>query len=116
MQIALPGAAVSVQLHWAAVRDTLQRIVWKAIMRRDISFKTTDGTTRRGWHYQPDGGAYPTIVLAHGFSAVKEMYLDKYDGAFVKVGLASVVYDNRGFGESDGEPRQEIDPWLQIRD
>lgn len=44
------------------------------------------------------------------------MYLDKYDGAFVKVGLASVVYDNRGFGESDGEPRQEIDPWLQIRD
>ena len=29
---------------------------------------------------------------------------------------ASVVYDNRNFGASDGEPRQEIDPWLQVRD
>lgn len=33
-----------------------------------------------------------------------------------EVGLASIVYDNRNFGASDGEPRQEIDPWLQIRD
>ena len=31
-------------------------------------------------------------------------------------GFASVVYDNRNFGASDGEPRQEIDPWLQVRD
>ena len=86
-------------------------------MRRDISFTTTDGTTLRGWHYQPDGaGPHPTIVLAHGFSALKEMYLDKYAEAFARAGFASVVYDNRGFGASDGEPRQEIDPWLQIRD
>lgn len=86
-------------------------------MRRDISFRTTDGTTLRGWHYQPSGmGPYPTIVMAHGFSAVKEMYLDTYAEAFADAGLASIVYDNRGFGESDGEPRQEIDPWLQVRD
>jgi pimeloyl-ACP methyl ester carboxylesterase len=26
------------------------------------------------------------------------------------------VYDNRNFGASDGEPRQEIDPWAQVRD
>ncbi len=87
-------------------------------MRNDIEFKTTDGTTLRGWHYLPDGGKgpHPTVVMAHGFSAVKEMYLDKFAEAFAKVGLASVVYDNRGFGASDGEPRQEIDPWLQVRD
>lgn len=87
------------------------------IVREDISFRTTDGTVLRGWHYVPDGsGPHPTIVMAHGFSAVKEMYLDKYAEAFAKSGFASVVYDNRGFGASDGEPRQEIDPWLQIRD
>jgi fermentation-respiration switch protein FrsA (DUF1100 family) len=86
-------------------------------MRKDIQFKTTDGTTLRGWHYQPEGsGKHPTIVLAHGFSAVKEMYLDKYAEAFAKEGFASVVYDNRNFGASDGESRQEIDPWLQVRD
>jgi uncharacterized protein len=86
-------------------------------MRKDIAFKTTDGTTLRGWHYLPDGsGKHATIVMAHGFSAVKEMYLDKYAEAFARAGFASVVYDNRNFGASDGEPRQEIDPWLQIRD
>lgn len=86
-------------------------------MRKDVSFKTTDGTMLRGWHYLPEGaGKHPTIVMAHGFSAVKEMYLDKYAEAFAQAGLASLVYDNRNFGASDGEPRQEIDPWLQIRD
>jgi hypothetical protein len=54
--------------------------------------------------------------MAHGFSAVKEMYLDKYAEAFAEAGFASIVYDNRNFGASGGEPRQEIDPWLQIRD
>jgi uncharacterized protein len=86
-------------------------------MRKDIAFKTTDGTTLRGWHYLPDGsGKHPTIVMSHGFSAVKEMYLDKFAEAFAKAGFASVVYDNRNFGASDGEPRQEIDPWMQVRD
>jgi uncharacterized protein len=86
-------------------------------MRNDIAFKATDGTMLRGWHYLPDGASkHPTIVMAHGFSAVKEMYLDQYAEAFAQAGFASVVYDNRGFGASDGEPRQEIDPWLQIRD
>src|ERR1039458_1259249 len=86
-------------------------------MRKDIDFKATDGTTLRGWHYLPDGsGKHATIVMAHGFSAVKEMYLDKFADAFAKAGFASLVYDNRNFGASDGQPRQEIDPWLQVRD
>jgi fermentation-respiration switch protein FrsA (DUF1100 family) len=86
-------------------------------MRTDIAFKAYDGTTLRGWHYTPDAsGRHPTIIMAHGFSAVKEMYLDKYAEAFAKAGFASVVFDNRNFGASEGEPRQEIDPWMQIRD
>src|SRR5207247_5177870 len=27
-----------------------------------------------------------------------------------------LVFDNRNFGASDGEPRQHIDPWQQVRD
>jgi hypothetical protein len=27
-----------------------------------------------------------------------------------------LVYDNRNFGDSDGMPRQEVDPWGQIHD
>ena len=87
-------------------------------MRKDIEFKTENGVTLRGWHYVPDGrqGKAPAIVMAHGFSAVKEMYLDRFAEAFAAAGLACVVFDNRNFGASDGEPRQEIDPWQQVRD
>src|SRR5450631_2842385 len=87
-------------------------------MRTDIEFKTEDGITLRGWHYLPHSrpGKVPTIVMAHGFSAVKEMYLDRFAEAFAAAGLNALVFDNRNFGASDGEPRQEIDPWAQARD
>ena len=86
-------------------------------MREDVEFDA-DGVTLRGWLYTPDGagGSVPTIVMSHGFSAVKEMYLDRFAEAFVDAGLAALVYDNRNFGASEGEPRQEIDPWAQVRD
>jgi uncharacterized protein len=54
--------------------------------------------------------------MAHGFSAVKEMYLDSFAEVYVAAGLNVLVFDNRCFGASDGEPRQEIDPWAQVRD
>lgn len=87
-------------------------------MRKDIEFKADDGTVLRGWHYVPGSGMgkYPTIIMAHGFSAVKEMYLDKFAEHFADNGLASIVFDHRNFGASDGTPRQEIDPWIQVSD
>ena len=85
--------------------------------RRDIEFDA-EGVTLRGWFYDADGrsGAAPTIVMAHGFSAVKEMYLDKFAEVFAAAGLNALVFDNRNFGASDGEPRLEIDPVQQVRD
>jgi fermentation-respiration switch protein FrsA (DUF1100 family) len=85
--------------------------------RRDIEFDA-EGVTLRGWFYPAEGasGTAPTIVMAHGFSAVKEMYLDAYAEVFAAGGLNALVFDNRNFGASDGEPRQEIDPWAQVQD
>jgi fermentation-respiration switch protein FrsA (DUF1100 family) len=85
--------------------------------RRDIAFDA-DGTTLRGWFYEAEGasGQAPAVVMAHGFSAVKEMYLDRFAEVFAAGGLNALVFDNRNFGASDGEPRQEIDPWAQVRD
>ncbi len=89
-------------------------------MREDIEFDA-EGATLRGWFFKPDDadGEVPCIVMAHGFSAIKEMRLDAYAEVFSDAGLACLVFDNRGFGASDaapGRPRQEIDPWEQIRD
>ncbi len=44
------------------------------------------------------------------------MYLDSFAEVFAAAGLNVLVFDNRGFGASDGQPRQEIDPWAQVRD
>jgi len=87
------------------------------IMRRDIAFKGFGGTLLRGWFYVPKGPLpAPAVVMAHGFSAVKEMALDKFAQVFCDAGLAVLVYDHRNFGESDGTPRQEINIWAQARD
>jgi uncharacterized protein len=85
--------------------------------RRDIAFDA-EGVTLRGWFYTAEGTGAPgaAVVMAHGFSAVKEMYLDSFAEVFAAGGLNVVVFDNRCFGASGGEPRQEIDPWAQIRD
>jgi fermentation-respiration switch protein FrsA (DUF1100 family) len=83
--------------------------------RRDIEFDA-EGVILRGWFYPATTGPGPTVVMAHGFSAVKEMYLDSFAEVFAAAGVNALVYDNRNFGASDGEPRQEIDPWAQVRD
>src|SRR6476620_11515237 len=85
--------------------------------RRDIEFPAEDGTILRGWLYEPEGGGpFPLVVMAHGFSAVKEMYLDDFAEAFADAGMAALVYDNRNLGASDGTPRGDIDPRQQIDD
>lgn len=88
-------------------------------MREDVEF-LSEGVTCRGWWTLPDAGArehrVPVIVMAHGFSAVKEMALDRFAEAFAAAGLASLVFDYRGLGASDGTPRQDLDPHAQITD
>ncbi len=94
-------------------------------MRQDIEFDAefaTAGQRLRGWLYLPENrpdkrnGPLPAVVMAHGFSAVKEMFLDAYAERFAQAGMAVLVFDHRNFGASDGQPRQEIDPVAQIRD
>lgn len=54
--------------------------------------------------------------MAHGFAFVKEQGLERYAEAFAAAGMATVVFDNRNLGASEGKPRQDIDPWQQARD
>ena len=86
-------------------------------MREDIEFAAEDGITLRGWLTTPDGpGPHACVVMAHGFSAVKEQTLEDLAAVLETAGLASVTYDHRNLGARDGEPRQEIDPVAQVRD
>jgi cephalosporin-C deacetylase-like acetyl esterase len=90
--------------------------------REDVSFQTADSVTLRGWFYKPSSApsTLPCLVMAHGFSALKEMDLDTFAEFFTSnLPLTCLVYDNRGFGDSDGkegQPRHEILPAQQTSD
>jgi uncharacterized protein len=75
------------------------------------------GAILRGILLTPKGKreALPTIVMAPGMSGVKEGSIMKYAEYFARGGFAVLAYDNINFGESGGEPRQEVDPALQRR-
>jgi len=84
-------------------------------LREDVEFESL-GTALRGWLYRSgESTPAPAVVMAHGLSAVKEMFLDDYAEAFAQAGLTTLVYDHFGFGASDGEPRQSPDPSIQLQ-
>ncbi len=88
-------------------------------MRKDVMFQS-DGLNCKGWYYLPDnyseGQKLPAVVMAHGFSAVKEMFLDKYAEKFAGRGMAVLVFDYRYLGEGEGEPRGQVLPHTQLDD
>jgi pimeloyl-ACP methyl ester carboxylesterase len=43
------------------------------------------------------------------------MVADRYAEVLHDAGFAVLLYDHRNFGISDGEPRGEINPWIQAR-
>jgi hypothetical protein len=87
--------------------------------RRTVSF-ISQGQSCRGWLYVPEGGGperpRPGIVMAHGFSGVKEMFLPDYAERFCGAGFVVLVFDYRFLGESEGQPRGQILPEEQIED
>ena len=87
--------------------------------RRDITFKS-EGLRCSGWYYVTknlkQGEKHPAIVMAHGFSAVKEMNLDGFARRFAEAGFIVLVFDYRFIGSSEGEPRGQISYFDQISD
>ena len=78
---------------------------------------SSEGATLRGFMLLPPDitRPLPVVVMAHGTSATLEMVAMDYARAFAGQGLAVLIYDHRNFGSSDGEPRLEINPWIQCR-
>lgn len=86
------------------------------MQREDVEF-LSDGTRVRGWFYAPDGkGPHPAVVLAGGWCYVRELVMPHYAEEFAQRGVAALIFDYRNLGVSDGEPRQHLDPWMQITD
>lgn len=79
-----------------------------------VSFKS-EGAELRGRHYCLPGRPKPAVVMAHGTTATITMTIDLYAEAIFAAGFDVLLFDHKNFGQSGGEPRQEINPWIQVR-
>lgn len=88
-------------------------------MRKNVEFVSKE-LRCKGWLYVPDdflaGQKAPAIVMAHGFTAVKEQVLPEFAERFAAAGFVSLVFDYRYFGESEGEPRSQLFPLEMVED
>ncbi len=86
-------------------------------MRRNVEFNSK-GSKIRGVLVTPDKGTgpFPIAVMGGGWCYVKEIVLPHYAQAILNDGVAVLMFDYRGLGESEGEVRQHIDPWGQVED
>ncbi len=84
--------------------------------RLDVDFQS-EGATVRAWLYRAEGGGRrPTVALAGGWCYVREIVMPTYAKAFAAAGINAMIFDYRNLGVSDGDNRQHLDPWAQIRD
>lgn len=81
-----------------------------------IEFESEEAVLR-GFLYAATKGdpPFPMVVMAHGTSATVPMVADRYAEVFAQAGVSALIYDHRNLGMSGGEPRQEINPWVQAR-
>lgn len=82
-------------------------------MRADLDFDS-HGTRCSAWHFPAADdtlagpGGRPCVVMAHGFGATKDAGLEPFAERFAAAGSDVLVFDYRGYGTSDGEPRQDV--------
>ncbi len=67
--------------------------------------------------YLPDvAAASPLVIMAHGFGGERTFRLPAYAEHFARNGIAVLLFDYRTFGDSEGKPRNLVDPDWHIAD
>jgi dienelactone hydrolase len=108
-----------VSFSWAkkspAKIDT-QVITNSQFTRIDKTF-ISRGDKLRAWLYLPAGVKKPPVVImAHGFGGQRWMRLPAYAEHFARMGMAVFLFDYRGFNDSEGKPRNYINPSRHLED
>jgi alpha-beta hydrolase superfamily lysophospholipase len=84
--------------------------------RHDLQFPSGDDVCA-AWLYDASGGPSPApiVVMAHGLSGTRRDRLGPFAERFAAAGVAALLFDHRGFGDSSGEP-DLFDPARQLDD
>ncbi len=85
--------------------------------RRNLQF-SSGADLCAAWLYPAAGDtpAAPIVVMAHGLSGTRRDRLGAFAERFAAAGIAALVFDHRGFGDSEGEPdlfhpKRQIEDW-----
>lgn len=87
------------------------------MQEQTYSFQSS-GLSCRGRLFTPDNPAIPSpiVIMGHGYGAEWCFGTASFIEGFVAAGFAVLAFDYRYFGESDGQPRQLIDPAQRLDD
>lgn len=85
--------------------------------RQSIRF-SSDGIDCAAWLYPAatSSESAPVVVMAHGVGGTKDSGLEPFAERLSAAGVHAFAFDYRGFGSSDGVPRQQVSFSHQIRD
>ncbi len=88
-------------------------------MKRESVCFYSEGIRLHGDLYLPDdapaGAPRPGIVLCHGYTGVKRLYLPDNARCLVEAGYAALAFDYKGWGASEG-PRGRLAPFSRVAD
>jgi uncharacterized protein len=88
---------------------------------REVTFDS-HGVRCHAWHFRAESDRLtgphgrPMVVMAHGFGGTKDSGLEPFAERFAAAGADVFAFDYRGFGASEGEPRQSISIKRQVQD
>src|ERR1700752_638541 len=90
-------------------------------MTNEITF-TSHGDRCAAWHVRATTDTLagvagrPCVVMAHGFGGTRDNGLLGYAVSFSDAGIDAFVFDYRGYGDSEGTPRQDVSVRRQRQD
>jgi pimeloyl-ACP methyl ester carboxylesterase len=88
-----------------------------AEFRKEAVTFSVHGDSLRGDLYLPlGGGKPPVVVMAHGFGGERRFRLPAFAEFFAGQGMAVLLFDYRGFGDSEGSPRGLVDATRHLED
>jgi fermentation-respiration switch protein FrsA (DUF1100 family) len=73
----------------------------------DVSFTTSDGVTLHGWFVPPASPRAPETVLVFNGNAGNRGFRAALAAMLADAGLATLLFDYRGYGENQGQPSEE---------
>jgi alpha-beta hydrolase superfamily lysophospholipase len=85
-------------------------------MTETVRIPARGGAHLGAWFFSGGPGKRACVVMGCGLGMTRRTALAEFAKHFQALGVHAIAFDYRGFGDSDGEPRQLIAPEAQLDD